>query len=136
MKLLFNRTFLDHNIGSAYEGSYRLRDFADLESSQADGEEFLTLVHPQSYIDTIKSHCETGAAFAEVKLAPVSYQAACLAVGLAIEASQSGDFAVIRPPGHHAGKNKTSGFCLFNNVAIAAQKLVNEGKKVFILDID
>ncbi|NCA84313.1 MAG: histone deacetylase [Clostridia bacterium] len=136
MKLLFNRTFLDHNIGSAYEGSYRLRDFADLESRYASGEEFLTLVHPQSYIDTIKDYCETGAAFAEVKLAPVSYQAACLAVGLAIEASQNGDFAVIRPPGHHASQSKASGFCLFNNVAIASQKLVGEGKKVFILDID
>jgi acetoin utilization deacetylase AcuC-like enzyme len=57
-------------------------------------------------------------------------------VGITIKASQTNDFAVVRPPGHHAHKDKASGFCLFNNVAIAAQELVNEGKKVFILDID
>jgi acetoin utilization deacetylase AcuC-like enzyme len=51
-------------------------------------------------------------------------------------AAEGGDFAVIRPPGHHAKKERADGFCLFNNIAIASQKLVNEGKKVFILDID
>ncbi len=51
-------------------------------------------------------------------------------------AAEQGDFAVVRPPGHHAKQERADGFCLFNNIAIAAQKLVNEGKKVFILDID
>lgn len=42
----------------------------------------------------------------------------------------------MRPAGHHAHREKAGGFCFFNNIAIAAQKLVNEGKKVFIFDID
>jgi len=136
MKLLFNHTFLDHNIGSTYEGSYRLKDFSDLESTEAKGEPYLKLVHNQEYIDQIKNFCETGSAVAEVKLSPTSYKAACLAVGLTVNASENRDFAVVRPPGHHAHHDKASGFCLFNNVAIAAEKLAREGKKVFILDID
>jgi acetoin utilization deacetylase AcuC-like enzyme len=73
---------------------------------------------------------------AEVYLGPESYEAACSAAGLTILAAEQGDFAVVRPPGHHAKPERADGFCLFNNIAIAAQKLVNEGKKVFILDID
>jgi acetoin utilization deacetylase AcuC-like enzyme len=53
-----------------------------------------------------------------------------------VMASERGDFAAVRPPGHHAKSGQAAGFCLFNNIAIATQKIVNEGKKVFILDID
>ena len=73
---------------------------------------------------------------AEVYLSPESFEAAISAVGLTIQASELGDFAAVRPPGHHAKAERADGFCLFNNIAIAAQKLVNEGMKVIILDID
>jgi acetoin utilization deacetylase AcuC-like enzyme len=73
---------------------------------------------------------------AEVNLSPESYEAAISAVGLSVLASERGDFAVVRPPGHHADREKASGLCFFNNIAIAVQKLVNEGKKVFIFDFD
>jgi len=136
MKVLFNRIFLDHNIDSPFEGKYRMEGFTDIEDTVEDGEQYLSLVHSREYIDYIREACENEQVIAEISLNPMSYKAACQAVGLAVKAAESGDFAVIRPPGHHAHRDKASGFCLFNNVAIAAQKLVNEGKKVFILDID
>jgi acetoin utilization deacetylase AcuC-like enzyme len=47
-------------------------------------------------------------------------------------------FGLIRPPGHHAGANFNGGFCRFNNIAVAVEKLIQEGavKKAFVLDID
>ena len=101
-----------------------------------DQGKLISLVHPEVYRDAIKSACYNREVVAEVGLTPESYEAARLAVGLAVQASESGDFAVIRPPGHHASFERAAGFCFFNNIAIATQKLVNEGKKVFILDID
>jgi acetoin utilization deacetylase AcuC-like enzyme len=50
-----------------------------------------------------------------------SYEAALLAAGAAIEATRIGGFALGRPPGHHAERNRAMGFSLFNNVAIAAR---------------
>ena len=70
------------------------------------------------------------------------YEIAALAAGGAILAAQIGltepCFAVIRPPGHHASAGSAWGFCYFNNMAIALEKLKHEGKikKVFILDFD
>jgi acetoin utilization deacetylase AcuC-like enzyme len=137
MKVLFHRKFLEHNIDSDSEGAYRLLSFMDTyEAPHVIGEPYLNLVHSERYIDYIREACEQGDYVAEVFLNKASYEAACLAVGMTIRASEQGDFAVVRPPGHHAGREKAAGFCFFNNIAIAVQKLVNEGKKVFIFDID
>lgn len=70
------------------------------------------------------------------------YYIASLAAGGAIQAAQIGltepCFALIRPPGHHASAGSAWGFCYFNNMAIALEKLKREGKikKAFVLDID
>ena len=45
-------------------------------------------------------------------------------------------FALVRPPGHHVTKNRSMGFCLFNNAAISANELTKQGKKVMIFDFD
>ena len=46
-------------------------------------------------------------------------------------------FALCRPPGHHASKDQYGGYCFFNNIAIAAEKLIEKGaNRIFILDID
>lgn len=136
MKILFNKIFLEHNINSEAEGAYRINEFKNIEDTSIDGEKWISLVHPDRYRETIKNACLNKELLAEVHLTPESYKAACEAVGLTVKASETSNFAAVRPPGHHAGFEKASGFCLFNNIAIAAQKLVNQGKKVFILDID
>lgn len=137
MKILFNSKFLLHNKFSTAEGSYRIDKFgAKYEDIDYNGVDYIDLVHTPQYIDSIKSACKNNETLAEVDLNNDSWEAAMSAVGLTVEASKNGDFAVVRPPGHHAGRERASGFCFFNNIAIATQRLVNEGKKVFIFDFD
>lgn len=136
MEVLFNKKFLKHNIHSEAEGAYRINGFDDLPDTEADGEKYISLVHPQEYIDKIKHACLNNEMLAEVQMNMDSWEAARTAVGLAVKAADENAFAAIRPPGHHAGFERAAGFCFFNNIAIATQKLVNEGKRVFIFDID
>jgi len=137
MEILFNSKFLNHNPGSFAEGPYRIEAFqSQVQEVDSKGEAYVSLVHSQSHLKMVRDTCMQHKVLAEVSLTPDSYEAACSAVGLCIMASEQGDFAVVRPPGHHAKSDRADGFCLFNNIAIATQKLVNEGKKVFILDID
>lgn len=137
MDILFNSKFLKHNSSSYAEGPYRIEGFIS-ESKEVDknGETYITLVHTESHLKLVRDACNDHHILAEVQLSPESYDAACSAVGLTVLAAERGDYAVVRPPGHHAKTERADGFCLFNNIAIAAQKLVNERKKVFILDID
>lgn len=70
------------------------------------------------------------------------YDISALAAGGAIQAAMTGleepCFALIRPPGHHASFDNSWGFCFFNNMAIAIQKLKQDGmiEKAIVLDID
>ena len=70
------------------------------------------------------------------------YHVAALAAGGAVQAAEIGlkepCFALIRPPGHHASAGSAWGFCYFNNMAIALEKLRRENqiKKAFVLDFD
>jgi acetoin utilization deacetylase AcuC-like enzyme len=96
----------------------------------------MKLVHTPEYINRIKQACQNEEYVAEVHLNPDSWEAAKTAVGLCSLATEQNAFAVVRPPGHHASANIAHGLCLFNNIAIATQRLSEMGKRVFIFDID
>jgi acetoin utilization deacetylase AcuC-like enzyme len=110
-------------------------------------EEDLLRAHDESYIRFISSYASNGGGFLgdSTYITPKSYDIAKLSAGAAIKAGDlvtggkySFSFVMTRPPGHHAGRNRYGGFCLFNNAAILARYLqaVKKIEKILILDWD
>jgi len=138
MQLIYNSIFLEHDTGTHPENKDRLVSLGELPETEIEsGEKYLSLVHTPEYIENVKAICNEGGRLnADTIASKQSYNAAVHAVGATVLASQIEGFAIVRPPGHHAYPGYGSGFCLFNNIAIAVQKLVNEGKRVLIFDFD
>jgi len=90
----------------------------------------IATVHARDYIHSLLEACQRGISYldADTYLVPESYDVGLLAVGGALtglraimDSSLEKAFALCRPPGHHAEHDAAMGFCLFNNVAIAAR---------------
>jgi acetoin utilization deacetylase AcuC-like enzyme len=112
----------------------------------ATGEE-LGRVHSPEHIRWVEDYAREGGGWVDMDtaLSSGSYRAALCAAGGAVgavEAVLSGEvanaFALVRPPGHHATRDRAMGFCLFNNVAIAAHAALAGGlaRRIFIFDYD
>ncbi len=110
--------------------------------------EQLRRVHAPGLIDQIRSvssiggglldHGDTYATADSYELARLAAGGCCTAVDQIMTNSVRNGMALVRPPGHHAGTNRVSGFCLFNNVAVAARhaQAVHGLKRVLIFDFD
>jgi acetoin utilization deacetylase AcuC-like enzyme len=121
-------------------------DLVKIEPAPAEIK-YIELIHNPDYIRRLKSKIESGAEALDPDtcVSGRSFEVALQAVGGCLkmcDAVMAGKavngFCAIRPPGHHAERDRAAGFCLFNNIAIAARYLQTEHgiKKVAIVDWD
>jgi acetoin utilization deacetylase AcuC-like enzyme len=105
----------------------------------------LERVHASAYLADLRQFCADGggALDTDTFATPASWDAACLSAGAGLVAIESlaergagVAFVAARPPGHHALADRSMGFCLLNNVAVAAASLVAAGERVVIVDWD
>jgi acetoin utilization deacetylase AcuC-like enzyme len=133
---------------TAIEEAMSERDWLGLELVEAPAatREQLERVHAAAHVDAIEAFSAKGGGMIDIDTVASegSWEAALHAAGGAVYAAErlldEGGFAFcgLRPPGHHAERDRAMGFCLFNNVAVAAAHAIAErgAERVLILDWD
>jgi acetoin utilization deacetylase AcuC-like enzyme len=157
--LYYDPRFLDHDTGAHPERPRRLVQIVSRleETGLADqcvrptwqpvSDDRLLRVHTQLHVDTVAAVARRGggsldpdtvASAASYDVARLAAGAACDAVDRVLAGAQSTALCLVRPPGHHALANRAMGFCLFNNIAVAARCATDDHQldRVLIVDWD
>ena len=157
--LVYDPIYLEHDTGDHVENARRLvTAMSYLEETGTKEKlimlsprpallEELEMIHAPEYISYVKSKAEEGGGWLDpdTVMSPRSYEAALYAAGgllVAVEEVMKGEvdnaFALVRPPGHHAIYDRAMGFCIFNNMAVAAKFALSRFnlKRVLIADFD
>ena len=155
--VIWDEAYAEHDTGEHPEGADRVASVVrhlegtDLwprltvvEGPRPATEDDILLVHTERHLRMVREAAAGRGAWLEpdTRVSARSYEIALLSVGGALLATGLWDdglvpFALIRPPGHHATQDRAMGFCLFNNVAIAAARLLRQGyERVAVLDWD
>ena len=99
MDIIYHPIFLKHDTGKHPENKERLESLGKLPTSEFEsGEQYLELVHDRDYIKRIQDICSSGGGVfdSDTSISEHSYEAACMAVGAVIKASQTNGFAVVK----------------------------------------
>ena len=154
--IVWDEAYAEHDTGAHPEGADRISSLVEhlrgtdlwerlaVAHPEPATEDDILLVHTRRHLALVKKAAEGAGRWLDpdTHVSPRSYEIALLSAGGAIKAVELWDdglvpFALIRPPGHHATPDRAMGFCLFNNVAIAARRLLNAGcERIAILDWD
>jgi acetoin utilization deacetylase AcuC-like enzyme len=157
--LVYGPIYLEHDTGDHVENARRLVTALSYLKETGIKEkltclpprpallEELEMIHAPEYISYVKSKAEEGGGWLDpdTVMSPRSYEAALYAAGgllVAVEEVMKGEvdnaFALVRPPGHHAIRDRAMGFCIFNNMAVAAKFALSRFnlKRVLIADFD